>query len=137
MKKILLFLLFIIFGCNQNINDTDLNLINGYWQIEKVIDGNGNKKEYKINEIYDYFEIKNKSGFHKKVRWQPTEKFLVNDAQENLKIIKKAEDYYLKFWSQNGNHLDKLESISIDKMTLVSPEKVSFYYTKVEVNIPE
>lgn len=134
MKKLLLFLLFVTLSCKQSITDADINLVNGYWQIEKVIDDNGNKKEYKINEIYDYFELKNKVGIHKKVKWQPAAKFLVNDAQENVKVIKEAESYYLKFWSQNGTHLDKLESISDEEMVLVSKEKVSFYYTKVNLD---
>lgn len=137
MKKIALLLLIITSGCQQQIKDKDLNLINGYWQILKVEDANGNKKEYKINEIYDYFEIKNKVGFHKKVRWQPAAKFLVNNAQENLQIIKKDNDYYLKFGSENGNHVNKLKSLSEDNMTLESLEKVSFYYIKVNVNTPK
>ena len=53
------------------------------------------------------------------------------------KKIKKDKDFYVKFWSQNGNYSEKLESISADEMVLISSEKVAFYYTKVVLNKPE
>ena len=130
-KSIFLFLFFLIISCSNNNNLASINAINGYWQINKVIDLDGNKKEYPINEVYDFFEIKNKIGFHKKVVWQPTGKFLVNDLQENIKINVVKDDVILDFSSRFGKHSDMLESISDQEMVLVSKENVKYYYTKV------
>lgn len=134
MKNIVLILFVVFYSCSQKVDASKIDLINGYWQIQKVEDGNGNEKEYKINEFYDYFEIKNKIGFHKKVQWQPTNKFLVNDAQDNIKIISKEDKVFLEFYSQFGKHIDELILISNDEMIIVSKEKVKFYYDKVIVN---
>ncbi|MEO8234926.1 MAG: lipocalin family protein [Flavobacterium sp.] len=135
MKKSLLFLLAIVFvGCSHKVDISKIDTINGYWQISKVIDGEGNKKEYPINETYDYFQIKNKKGFHKKVLWQPDGTFLVNDLQEDLNIIVKKDDVVLDFSSKFGKHQDKLESISEEEMVIVSKEAVKFYYSKVILN---
>ena len=134
MKNIILLLFVIFSSCTQKVEVSKINLINGYWEIQKAEDANGNEKEYKINEFYDYFDIKKNIGFHKKVQWLPTNKFLVNDAQDNLKIIVKEDKVFLKFYSEFGEHIDELVLISEDEMILVSKEKVKFYYHKVILN---
>ncbi|WP_309607692.1 hypothetical protein [Flavobacterium sp.] len=134
MKNIILLLFVIFSSCSQKIDVSKIDFINGYWQIQKVEDANGNEKEYKINEFYDYFEVKKNIGFHKKVQWQPTNKFLVNDAQDNLKIIPKDDKVFLEFYSQFGKHKDELILLSKNEMILESKEKVKFYYDKVIIN---
>ena len=132
MKNGILFILFVLtFGCSQKVKVSDLLFLNGYWQINRVEDLDGNKKEYPINEVYDFFEIKNKTGFHKKVVWQPTGKFLVNDIQENLLIDIKDEAVFFNFNNRYGKHSDKLVAISEKEMVLVSNENVKYFYTKV------
>ncbi len=139
MKKSLLFLIlpFVLVSCTQKVDVTKIDDINGYWQISKVTDADDHKKEYPINEVYDYFEIKNKIGFHKKVLWQPDGTFLVNDLQETLKVNVENERVQLDFSSKYGNHSEELESISKDEMVLVSKEEVKFYYKKVVINQPK
>ena len=52
MKKIVLFLVFgALVSCKQSIAEADLQNLNGYWEIEKVMLPDGEKKEYKINEV--------------------------------------------------------------------------------------
>ena len=56
MKKIVLFLVFsLLVSCKQSITEADLQNLNGYWEIEKVMLPDGEKKEYKINETVDFF----------------------------------------------------------------------------------
>lgn len=110
-----------------------MDFINGYWQISKVTDEDGNKKEYPINEVYDYFEIKSNTGFHKKVQWQPDGTFLVNDLQETVKVITANEEVLLDFSSKYGKHSENVESLSQDEMVLVSKDQIRFVYKKVNV----
>jgi hypothetical protein len=62
MKKLLIlfFLGTIGLSCKQKITDTDLQHLNGYWEIEKVTLPDGDTKEYKVNETIDYFQIEQK-----------------------------------------------------------------------------
>ena len=78
-------------GCQQKIQPTDIAKLNGYWEIEKVVFDEGEDKDYKMNESYDYFEITNNKGIRKKVMPQLDGTFLVNDAFENV-IVRFAED---------------------------------------------
>lgn len=136
MKKgIVLFIFALVFvSCSQKVDVSKIDSINGYWQISKVTDADGNKKEYPINEVYDYFEIKNNNGFHKKVQWQPNGKFLVNDLQDKVKVVVAEDKVILDFTSSYGNHSDELEVISNDELVLVSKEQIKFYYKKVVLN---
>ena len=62
--KIFLFIVFVLLlSCKQTISKTDLNNLNGYWEIEKVELPDGDKKEYKVNETIDFFKIKDEKGF--------------------------------------------------------------------------
>ena len=133
-KSILLFLFTLVsVGCSQNADPSKIDFINGYWQISKVTDEDGNKKEYPINEVYDYFEIKNNNGFHKKVQWQPDGTFLVNDLQENVKVIIANDEVQLDFSSKYGKHSENMESLSAAEMVLVSKDQIRFVYKKVDV----
>jgi hypothetical protein len=137
MKKIILLTIFILLACNKKVDITKLNAINGYWQIQKVIDGNGNKKEYPVNENYEFFEIKNNKGFHKKVLWQPTGTFLVNNTIEAVNISNLNEKVILDFSSKFGKHTEELISISDTEMILKSKENYTYYYSKVTIDKKE
>jgi len=79
-KTVLLFIAFIsVTACKEKVKPEDISKINGYWEIETVTTPDGNEREYKISETIDYFEIKNDSGFRKKVMPQFDGKYLVND----------------------------------------------------------
>jgi hypothetical protein len=134
-EKIILFLILIAFlGCSKKVDFAKINVINGYWQIKKVEDDNGHKKDYPINEVYDYFKLKNNEGFHKKVKWQPDGSFLVNDLEDKVKIFEENQKIFISFTSKFGNHQEELTSLSDDEMILISNEKVKFVYLKVALN---
>lgn len=128
--KFILFILLIL-SCKRQLNTDDLGNLNGYWQIAKAENASGEKKEYPINEVYDFFEINGTTGIHKKVVWQPTQKFLVNDIEENIKVKNIKEDYFIEFSNRYGSHSDKLVSINNEEMILSSTENVKYYYKKV------
>ena len=138
MKKyVIIFVTFVLSSCAEKVDPNQLNLINGYWQITKAVNANGDKKEYKINEIYDYFEIKNKVGLHKKVTWQPTGVFLVNDAQDAVTVTIAGEKVYLNFATAFGKHKEELTSLSDKEMILLSDVDTKFYYEKVVLDKKE
>ena len=136
MKKILILLLLLSvgFGCSQKVDISKINTINGYWQITKAVNVDGDNKDYPINEVYDYYEIKNKIGFHKKVNWQPDGTFLVNDLSETVKITNNSEGVYIQFTSKFGKHIERIESISEKELVLETVDKAKLYFSKVVLN---
>lgn len=124
---------FILFSCKENVSIATIEKINGYWQIEKVIPSEGEKKEYSVNENYEYFELKNKVGFHKKVRWQPMGTFLVDDLQEKVEVVSSKDAVVLRFSSPFGKHQEIVEELTDSLLVLESERGDAFYYKKVNV----
>src|SRR6187402_2423204 len=90
-KAVVLFIVLTLSACQQKIKESDIAGLNGYWEIEKVVLADGTEKDYKINETIDYLQIKNDSGFRKKVTPQFNGKYLVNDQFEKIKVIFKGD----------------------------------------------
>ena len=135
MKRLLLYILVTItFSCSEKVDTASLKHLNGYWQIEKVVTAEGDDKEYKANEDYEYFELKDKKGIHKKVRWQPTGKFLTDDLYENVAVVEKDGGLQLQFISAFGKHTNKVTKITETELVLESENENQFYYQKVDVN---
>lgn len=135
MKKFILFLVFIIFSCQKKITEKDLHFLNGYWQISKVEMANGEKKEYKVNETYDYFEVKNKTGFRKKVKWQLNGKFLVDNLSEQIKIVVVEDDLIIEYKSKFNSNLitEKIIELTQNELILKSNNDSKYFYSKVKI----
>ena len=54
-------------SCKSDVKTTDLEKLNGYWEIKEVTLADGETKDYKVNETIDFFEVKDKVGFRQKV----------------------------------------------------------------------
>lgn len=134
MKNIwILGIVILLCSCTEKVSFTTLQKLNGYWQIEKVLPAEGEKKEYTVNENYEYFELQNKVGFHKKVRWQPMGKFLVDDLQEKVEAVSEKDAILLKFSSPYGKHQESIVELTDSLLVLESEKGDAFYYKKVNV----
>lgn len=133
MKKWTVILVGIIsFSCRQKAEMKDIDLLNGYWQIEKVKKSDGEKKEYPVNEEYEYFELVDNVGFHKKVNWQPLGKYVVDAMQEKVEASHNDGEVILKFSSKFGKRTEKIVSLTKDELVLSTADDSEFYYKKVE-----
>ncbi len=123
-----------VLSCKENAKITSIHKIKGYWQISKVETPEGDEKDYPVNENYEYFDIKNNIGFHKKVRWQPMGTFLVDDLQEKMVASEKEGELVLDFSSNFGKHSENVLKLSDSLLVLESKEGANFYYKKVNIN---
>ena len=130
MKKIILLLLLAIISCNKEIDSKNLENLNGYWEIEKATDVDGNTKDYKINETIDYFFVKNNVGFRKKVMPQFDGKYLTNNLQEGIKVINNDDSFFIEYQTDFSSWKDEIIEISLDKLVLRNDQKTTYYYKK-------
>jgi hypothetical protein len=137
MKKLIpIALLVLLSACHQKVTSNDIANLNGYWEIEKVVFSNGSKKEYTYNESYDYFQIKDKSGFRKKVMPQLDGRFLVNDQLEKITISFDNEEAYINYSTPFAKWKEKIEAISKDKLVIINASKAEYHYKKASpINI--
>ena len=69
MKRILIILsIIILVACGKNDPREQLGNINGYWEIKKVELAKDSVMEYGMSQYIDYIEIKDSTGFRKKLQ---------------------------------------------------------------------
>ena len=139
MKKLISIAFFLLLSaCQQKVTPNDISYLNGYWEIEKVVFSNGSKKEYTYNESYDYFQIKENSGFRKKVMPQLDGRFLVNDQLEKIKITFENQSAYINYSTPFAKWKEKIKVISTDKLIIINVSKAEYHYKKATpINILE
>lgn len=133
MKKLLVSLIFIILvSCNQKIKDSDLQHLNGYWEIEKVVMPDKSTKEYKVNTTYDYIEIKNSEGFRKKVYPQLTGNFQTSDDSEIFKITKEDNVFKMNYKNGENQWTEVLELVNETSFVVKNEANITYHYKKVK-----
>ena len=132
MKKTYTILLIslLLFACQQKIQPNDIATINGYWEIEKVTFDKGTDKDYKMNESYDYFEIKDNKGIRKKVMPQLDGTFLVNDTFENVTVRFVDNKVFLDYETPYMKWSEELIALSDEELVLLNKEKTEYHYKK-------
>ena len=132
MKKAVLILvsLYFVVSCNQKITKNDISKINGYWEIEKVLLPNGDKKVYKVNESIDFFEIKNNKGFRKKVFPQFNGKYLVNDVKENITITDSSGIFFINYSTDYSKWKEQIVTLKDSTLVLKNDAKATYHFKK-------
>ena len=132
MKKLFLILLLttLTSACHKKVTTKDIPKINGYWEIEKVVFPDGTEKEYDVNQTFDYFSVKNNSGFRKKVTPQLDGSFLVNDDSEKVIITEENEKYIINYSTFLTKWKEELYSVSDEKLVLINDAKNEYHYKK-------
>ena len=98
----------LLFSCDKTYTDAELAKINGYWEIESVVMKDSVKK-YNVNSTIDYFELKGKTGFRKKVMPQLDGTYRMNDLSEKLEIVQDSGKVYIHYktdyaqWQEGNN----------------------------------
>ena len=132
MKKIvfILLLFLIVTSCNQTITKQDIEKINGYWEIEKVILPDGTKKDYTVNETIDYFEIKNNVGFRKKVTPQLNGTYLINNQFEKIAILESDKKTFILYTTKYTKFKEQIIEIHDSTLVLKNDRNVEYHYKK-------
>ncbi len=130
-KTITIFLLGILLvSCKQTITDKDVAKINGYWEIQKVELPEGGKKEYKVNETIDFFQIKDNKGFRQKVMPQLDGTYLTNDIKETVSISNKEGNYYINYSTNYGKWKEEIVEIKDSILVLKNEANLEYHYTR-------
>ncbi|MGM8361130.1 hypothetical protein ACSV4D_04355 [Flavobacterium sp. ARAG 55.4] len=127
--KILFVCLFLV-SCQQKITPEDIHKLNGYWEIEKVSFKEGEDKEYKMNENFDYFEIANNKGIRRKVRPQFNGTFLFNEDFENVKVRFEKEQVFLDYSTPYAKWTEELVKLTDEEMCIKNDQNKEYEYKK-------
>ena len=131
MKRIIsIFTFLLLVSCQSEIKKEDLSKLNGYWEIKEVSMPSGEKKDYKINETIDYFQVKNDVGFRQKVMPRFDGKFGTNDIKEEIKIIEKEAHFFIEFKTNYGKWQEEIITIKDSTLILKNKEELIYEYKR-------
>jgi hypothetical protein len=129
---LLLFTAFVMFSCNSKISEDDIVKLNGYWEIESVIMPDGKEKDYTVNETVDYFEVKGKTGFRKKVMPQFDGTYRVNEGSEKISISQKDDKTYIDYSTTYAKWQEELVKLNDEELVVKNLHGIEYHYKKPE-----
>ena len=121
----------LLFSCDKTYTDAELAKINGYWEIESVV-MKDSVKEYKVNSTIDYFELKGKTGFRKKVMPQLDGTYRMNDLSEKLEIVQDSGKVYIHYKTDYAQWQEEIVELTGEELVLKNSHNMEYHYKKPE-----
>jgi hypothetical protein len=133
MRKLVSLLLFLCFlACSEKISVSDLNHINGYWEIEEVKFPDGESKEYNVNMTIDYFEYNNMKGFRKKVQPKFDGTYITSNDATSFQINERDGFFWMSYQNDLSSWEEQITAITKTKMVVKNKEGLSYHYRRFQ-----
>lgn len=125
-------LLFIVFlsSCKQKLTPEALQNLTGFWEITEVTSKEGKSKEFKINEVIDYFTYSNLQGKRYKVMPMYDDSIQQNAISEKFTVVDSNEVFYFKYSNKGNTWTEELIGISAEELTFKNAEGNEYVYKK-------
>lgn len=134
MKNLFLSVLILFtIGCTTNtVSKANLQHLNGYWEIEKVIFPDGTTKEYKASTTIDFLKFDSLSfkGIRKKVQPKIGGAFLANKDIDSLQITEKEGIFSLFLKNRDNLREEQITSISETRFSVKDSENTTYLYKR-------
>ncbi|VAW18141.1 hypothetical protein MNBD_BACTEROID03-330 [hydrothermal vent metagenome] len=133
MKKILWsMMIFLFVGCSTPVSKTELENLNGYWEIEKVTFANGETKNYKINTVIDYIELKNLKGFRKKMQPKFDGSYTTSNDTEFFSIVETDGSFELHYKTEMSEWEERILRISQNSFSVINEDTLTYTYKRFQ-----
>ncbi|WP_339889127.1 lipocalin family protein [uncultured Flavobacterium sp.] len=117
-------------SCKQAVNETDIQNLNGYWEIEKVVLPDGEDKDYKASETFDFFEVKDKAGTRKKGMQQFDGTFLTNDVSESFTIEFYDGKCFINYKTDFAKWKEEILLLNKEKLVVKNKNDLEYHYKR-------
>lgn len=131
MKKLLLLAIAIVVSaCSGKIDEAELAHLNGYWEIEKAEMPDGETKEYTVNSTVDYFEVKVKKGFRKKVMPQFDGSYRAGSSDERINVSDEDTGTYINYKTDYATWKERIVELDEDELVLKNDHGMVYHYKR-------
>lgn len=131
-RLILLGFGFLLLGCGKNINPSDISLLNGYWEIEKVTFADGSSKDYTVNTSVDYIEVTGLQGFKKKVQPTLNGTFNTTNDAEFFTILEKEGSFLIYYKNSLSEWQEQLVTLSEKRFSVISQDNITYTFKRYQ-----
>ena len=122
----------LLLGCSSGVDPSTLPLLNGYWEIEKVVFPDGSTKSYEVNTSIEFFEINGKEGFRKKMQPQFDGTFKTSDDAEQFTIATIKNKLIIQYSNSQQSWEETLVELSNDRFEVLSENGVAYHYKRYQ-----
>ena len=131
MKRliVLMLILFTFNSCEKDPKEHLANL-NGYWEIEKVEFSKDSIRDFKISEIVEYIEIKDRTGFRRKVKPQFGGSYIPAGEAERISIEIDNEELVLNYSTAFNNWKEIVVDSKEDAISLKNERGITYHYKR-------
>lgn len=131
MKRFLLLAVVVIMSaCSGKIDEAKLSHLNGYWEIEKAEMPDGETKEYTVNATIDFFEVKGKTGFRKKVMPQLDGSYRAGSSDEKITIADSDGNTYINYKTDYAKWQEQIIELDKDELVLKNNHGMVYHYKR-------
>lgn len=123
MRSIAVFLFLLLFSC-QSKKQTDINLINGQWEITEVKMSDGHKKKYTINEFIDFYDIN--KGIKMKLKADLIGNFTSTQVADSVFY----KDDLLQVITPFDTMVYEIKTLTDEQLVLVDKDENNYIYKK-------
>ncbi|MCK5442389.1 MAG: hypothetical protein KAJ23_10900 [Maribacter sp.] len=128
----------LLVGCKNEVSQEDIALLNGYWEIDEVTMVDGKTKSYTVSTTIDYIEIKELSGYRKKVYPKFDGTYDTSNDAEPFTIVSKDDIFEIHYENELSKWVEKIESLDYVSFTVVNEEGVNYTYKRfIPINAKE
>jgi transcriptional regulator with PAS, ATPase and Fis domain len=127
-------LLIILYSCSD---DNNIEILNGYWEIQSVKKEGKLIKKYPFSDIVDFFYIKDLEGYRKKVTPRSDGRFMVTLHQANLNVTKENGEFILRYLNKSKTYFEKIKKIDSQQLIILDKEGYIYKYNRyipIEIN---
>lgn len=122
--------LYLLTSCQQKVKPEALDNLKGFWEITEVTSKEGKSKDFKINEVIDYFSYSNLEGRRYKVMPMYDDSIRQNAISETFVVIDSNEVFYFKYNNRNTTWTEELIAISDEELIFKNSEGNEYVYKK-------
>lgn len=132
MKRffIVLTTLLVIYSCNKQNPHEQVNNLAGYWEINKVEFSRDSIREYRFNQVIDFFEIENMKGFRKKVRPQLDGTFTVTNDEEAVEAHIEDDQLYLLYTTPYHTWRERVITAKENELVIENEDNIIYHYQR-------
>ena len=132
---IVMLVLFLLISCEDEREIGNIDLLNGYWQIQKAEIPDVVVKNYKGGLKLDYIEIKEDStGIRKKVKVSMLDKYKTTPNQEKIKVFTDDGNLKLACKTPYSEWTEEILHLSSDSLVIKNQDDKKYYYSKYQLD---
>ena len=132
MKKLIVLLALVIASCQPNDPKEQLKNLDGYWEIDRVEIEKDSVIKYGMSPYIDYIEMKDNTGFRKKLKPELNGAFRTTENEEKISAKIKDRKLILEYSTPYASWQEEVLEANDKNLVVINSDGKTYYYKRFE-----